>query len=199
VASDTALRGYAADAPALIDAYEALDPAILYAAVADLFPQAPSTIVDIGAGTGRDAAWLARVGHAVTAVEPVAAFRAAGMRRHVGVGIAWLDDRLPQLRRLGGRYDVALLSGVWQHLDDDTRAVAIRRLAGLLVDGGIVILSIRHGPGAPSRPVFPCDVEATLAAATAVGFTLARRREAQSLQPANRTAGVCWTWLALRR
>lgn len=38
-------------------------------------PEPPSSVVDIGAGTGRDAAGFAELGYDVTAVEPSAAMR----------------------------------------------------------------------------------------------------------------------------
>ena len=54
-------------------------------------------MLDVGAGTGRDAAWLARLGHEVVAVEPSAAMRAEAERRHPAARIRWIDDRLPGL------------------------------------------------------------------------------------------------------
>lgn len=193
--SATVLAGYEADGADLVERFEAIDSAALYAPVADFIPTAPARIADIGAGTGRDAAWLAGLGHAVVAVEPVAALREAG--RALRPGLAWVDDQLPQLADLRGElFDRVLLSGVWQHLDGPARAVALPRLAGLLAPGGVLIMSLRHGPGAPSRPVWPVDVEATMALATTAGLKLVRRVEAASVQAGNRAAGVTWTWVA---
>ena len=53
-------QGYAADAERLIDLYENISFAELHADVAHLFPAAPADILDIGAGTGRDAASMIR-------------------------------------------------------------------------------------------------------------------------------------------
>lgn len=130
------------------------------------------------------------------AVEPVAALRCAGMALHASAGIVWRDDRPPDLATLTGRFDWLLLSGVWQHLDDRRRAIAMGRLAELIAPGGIMILSLRHGPGAPQRPVHPVVPDATIAAAADAGLTVVRRRAAPSIQPENRAAGVYWTWLA---
>src|SRR5262249_62188734 len=74
---------------------------------------------DIGAGTGRDAAWLAAKGHEVVAIEPSNAMRRHGQQLHQRDHIRWVDDRLPSLAttlRLGLAADIILLSGVWQHL-----------------------------------------------------------------------------------
>jgi 2-polyprenyl-3-methyl-5-hydroxy-6-metoxy-1,4-benzoquinol methylase len=137
----------------MIPRFEAISSVILYMPVADLLPASPSRIVDIGAGTGRDAAWLAGMGHDVTAVEPVDALREAGIALHRSLGIAWLNDRLPDLLDLKsrGRFDCLILSGVWQHLDDDQRRTAMHNFVPLLAPGAVMIMSLRHGPGAPTR------------------------------------------------
>lgn len=97
---DDILEGYAAAAtPFLIARYDGFDPRQLYAPVLDLFPAAPVRVADIGAGTGRDAAWFARQGHGVLAVEPVKELREPGMALHARDGIEWLDDRLPHLAK----------------------------------------------------------------------------------------------------
>jgi hypothetical protein len=70
----------------------------------------PGVVVDIGAGTGRDAAWLASLGHDFLTIEPFAAVRSQGGRLHPDPRIRWLDDRLPSLSattRLGVAADTA--------------------------------------------------------------------------------------------
>lgn len=62
----------------LLDRYETVSAPDLHGPVADLLPAAPSQVLDVGAGSGRDAAWLAKMGHEVLAVEPSATFREAG-------------------------------------------------------------------------------------------------------------------------
>ncbi|AYV46123.1 class I SAM-dependent methyltransferase [Caulobacter flavus] len=191
----TVLAGYEADGAGLVERFEAIDPAALYAPVQDFIPAVSARIADIGAGTGRDAAWLAGLGHAVVAVEPVAALREAG--RALRPDLVWVDDRLPALSGLRGElFDRVLLSGVWQHLDDAARAIAMPALASLLAPGGILVMSLRHGPGAPSRPVWPVDVEVTVTLAEAAGLRLVHCVEADSVQAGNRAAGVTWTWVA---
>ena len=56
--------------------YESVSAADVHASFADLVPRASGLALDVGAGSGRDAAWLASLGQEVVAVEP-----AAGMRR----------------------------------------------------------------------------------------------------------------------
>ena len=193
------LDGYAQSAtPELIARYDAIPIEQIYAPVLDLFPVGPCRIADVGAGTGRDSAWLAGLGHEVLAVEPVDALRCAGMKLHDGLAIEWLKDALPDLERIeaGRRFDLLLLCAVWQHLDDDSRAQAMERLAGLTAPGGKLVMSLRHGPGAANRPVFPVDPDRTVEDASAGGLRLLRRRRTESVQSENRAAGVHWTWLA---
>ncbi len=88
------LAGYAEDADYLIPAYEAINSAELLRHVSAHLPKAGSHIIDLGAGTGRDAAWLASLGMHVTAVEPVDAFHYAAQIRHRDATISWLNDFL---------------------------------------------------------------------------------------------------------
>ena len=193
------LDGYAAEAGELAAPFDAIDSAEVYAPVADLLPAVPATILDVGAGTGRDAAWLAARGHRVLAVEPTASLRAFGRARHASPRIAWLDDRLPGLERVLAtrrRFDLVLLTGVWQHLDTDERCAAMANLAAVTAASGRLILSVRHGPGAATRPCYAAAPDEAIALAETAGLDLAARRPAPAVQPANRAAGVSWTWLA---
>jgi SAM-dependent methyltransferase len=150
------LADYAAAAtPELIVGYDALPPEQIYAPVRDFLPRGPVRVADIGAGTGRDAAWLAAQGHRVLAVEPVDAFREAGIALH-GNRIEWLDDTLPELVRLQSHepFDLVLLCAVWHHLDASGRARAMPALTQATAPGGQLILSLRHDP-APGPGSFP--------------------------------------------
>lgn len=199
---DDILEGYAAAAtPSLIERYESFDFEKLYAPVFDLMPKSPVRVADIGAGTGRDAAWLAGHGHRVVAVEPARELREAGAERHPSANITWLDDRLPELAKLQSHepFGMILLCGVWQHIEENARHVAMAALGRLAAPDGLMIMSLRHGPGAPGRRVFPISSENTIAAAGRSGFTSVRRLQTESIQPENRAAGVYWTWLAFRK
>ena len=196
------LEGYAAAAtPELIARFDALSPQDIYAPVIGFLPTAPVKIADIGAGTGRDAAWFAEQGHQVLAIEPVAPLREAGMRLHRCPRITWLDDRLPALARarMHGSFDLITLCAVWQHIDDDARRCAMTNLGGMTAPGGMVLMSLRHGPGAPDRRVVPVSADETIQAAKRAGFDLVGRTESASVQAENRANGVSWTWVALKK
>lgn len=196
------LAGYAAAAgPDLVARFEAISSADMYAPVLDLLPKSPVRMMDVGAGTGRDAAWFARQGHHVIAVEPVEELRAAGMLLHDSTRIEWLDDQLPELAtaRATGAFDFVTLCAVWQHIDDPGRRIAIKNLGHATNAGGLLIMSLRDGPAAQDRQVFPASVEETIYIASLRGFELVRRAEAVSVQAGNRVNGVRWTWLGLRK
>lgn len=196
------LAGYQTAAPGLIARFEALSSSQILAPVADLLPPPPGPALDIGAGTGRDAAWLARRGYHTCAVEPVVALRAAGQARHGDI-IDWCDDRLPDLPVLRGaaqRYQLVLANGVLHHLPPAGQITAIDSMARLLAPGGRAVLSLRHGPTPPDRPGFAIDTTALVRYAERRGLTILRCRTGlASVQPENRAAGVRRDWLCLSR
>ncbi|MFD8596680.1 class I SAM-dependent methyltransferase [Kitasatospora sp. NPDC059646] len=186
--------GYADAAEALAEQYESVTFAEVHREVLHLFPTGPATVLDIGAGSGRDAAALAAAGHRVTAVEPTAPLRELGRARHARHPVDWVDDALPDLPSLTGRYDLILLTAVWMHLDAGQRAAAMATLARLLADGGRIVLSLRHGPVPAGRRMFPVDAAETVALARSHGLAplhLAHREDPHA------RAGVSWTYLAL--
>jgi SAM-dependent methyltransferase len=189
---------YNRNADTVAAAYEALDPAAVHAWIDGLLPAAPALILDVGAGTGRDAAWLARLGHDVVAVEPSAAMRAEGERLHPESGLRWLADCLPSLsltQRLGLTYDAILLSAVWQHVAPDDRRRSMRKLLGLLKPGGVLILTLRQGPAAAERAMHAVSEEEVEGLARGHGALVARIVASQDV--AGRPE-ISWTGMALR-
>ena len=75
-------ENYAEEAPELLERYESISFADAHRLVMHLLPTAPSRVLDIGAGTGRDAAGFAALGHSVVAVEPTGELRRGAMLLH---------------------------------------------------------------------------------------------------------------------
>jgi SAM-dependent methyltransferase len=150
-------QGYAREAPELLQRYERYDFDRVHYSVLQRLPRTPSKILDIGAGTGRDAARFAEDGHTVVAVEPVKEMRDGARALHPSTGITWIDDQLPTLthvRALGERFDLIWLSAVWMHLDANERKVAMATLAAILNISGAIMLTLRHGAVPAGRRMF---------------------------------------------
>jgi SAM-dependent methyltransferase len=192
------LGWYDENAPALAEDYEALDPTVVQAWLVGMLPRAPVLVLDIGAGTGRDAAWLAGLGHDVIAEEPLTAMRAQGERRHPNTGVRWVVDQLPALPaiyRLDLTFDVILLRGVWQHVAPGERERAMRKILGLLGPDGVLALTLRRGPVEVERAMYPVSLPEVERLARDQGAMVAHVDERPD-QMAH--AHVPWTRVALR-
>src|ERR1700751_2428499 len=86
-------EGYAKEAETLLAQYESINFADVHRQMLHLVPAVPSRILDIGAGTGRDVAGFAALGHRVLAVEPTAALRVVAMGLHPHRGSSGLPAR----------------------------------------------------------------------------------------------------------
>jgi SAM-dependent methyltransferase len=191
-------EGYAEEADALVRQYESISFAEAHRHVLHLIPSAPCRVLDIGAGTGRDAAAFAAMGHAVVAVEPTAELRARAEALHPSPRIEWLDDGLPDLARLAGwNFDVVMLTAVWMHLDEGQRRRAMPRVARLVRGGGVAVFSLRHGPVPPGRRMFDVSAEETAGLAAAAGLGLALRLDDRADTLGR--PGVRWTRLAFSK
>ena len=118
----------------------------------------PGKALDVGAGSGRDARFLAGLGFAVTAVEPADALREQAQKLSQHLPIQWLSDLLPGLpsiRELRQRFDLVLLSAVWMHLSPAERSQALPVLDSLLVPDGLLVLTLRHGSFNDERQSYP--------------------------------------------
>lgn len=191
-------EGYGETAAERVKQYESLAFADVHRHVMHLFPTIPSRVIDIGAGTGRDAAGFAELGHTVTAVEPTPELRTEAQRLHTHPAITWIDDSLPDLDgvlALGARYDIVMLTAVWMHLDLAQRERAMARVAPLVNPGGLMALSLRHGPVPAGRRMFDVSAEETCALARRHGLTVIHESKGPSQLGG---PGVWWDRLAFR-
>lgn len=154
--------------------------------------------LDVGAGTGRDAAWLTSLGYEVVAAEPAAGMRRIAAEKHRNHGVRWVNDTLPSLdhvHALGLAYDLVLLSAVWQHVALADRPRAFRKLATLMKPGGVLVMTLRHGPAPSSMQMHTTSTAEIEGLARAHGLEVLR--VATSSDQGGR-ADVTWDVMALR-
>lgn len=114
-------------------------------------------VLDVGAGSGRDARYLASKGLAVVAVEPAEELLTLAKQKAAGLNIHWLSDSLPELRevfRLQTKFDLILLSAVWMHIPASERQRVFRKLSSLLKPNGKMVISLRHGVSPDERVMY---------------------------------------------
>ncbi|MBL0641350.1 class I SAM-dependent methyltransferase [Aeromonas veronii] len=138
---------------------------------------APRRLLDVGAGSGRDAAFLAGLhqGHSVVAVEPSQALASLGQCHTRDVAVDWVNDAMPALSRVTGTFDLILLSAVWMHLPPESRLLALARLHELLSPDGYLVLSLRlviSEQEMRERAMYPVAVDEVERLALEEGMTL---------------------------
>jgi SAM-dependent methyltransferase len=191
-------EGYAEAADALAVQYESIAFGDVHRAVLHLIPTTPSRVLDIGAGTGRDAAAFAALGHSVVAVEPTPEMRAHGRRLHADARLTWIDDALPDLdivHERGAGFAIVMLTAVWMHLDADERRRAMPRVARLLAPSGLMVFSLRHGHVPAGRRMFDVSAAETVALAREQGLDVVHLSERDA---ALGGPDVRWSVVALR-
>lgn len=128
-----------------LNRYERLDTEEIHDDWLSFLPTTQLLILDVGAGSGRDAAWFAEQDHEVVAVEPTDALRQRAQEIHPSPRIQWLDDRLPALdevHSLDYKFDIILLSAIWMHVPPSDRERAFRKLTELLKPGGHLVITL---------------------------------------------------------
>lgn len=159
----------------LASQYESVTFDEVHCHVLHLIPTSPVTVLDIGAGTGRDAAALSVRGHTVVAVEPAEDLRAVGQRIHAAHNIHWLDDTLPDLKSLccqRKRFQLVMLTAVWMFLRVDQRRCAASRIDELLEDGGRLGMVLRSGPAPANRGMYTVSAAQTISLLATRGIRL---------------------------
>lgn len=173
---------YEQHAPRLVEQYESLSFQEVHASLLDMLPPPGATVLDVGAGSGRDAAWFAANGYDVVAVEPSEAMLAHARKLHPSSRIHWVSDSLPDLanvRRLGLSFDLILLSAVWMHIPPAARQRSLRKLATLLAPKGRIAISLRLGPPDAERAMYEVSLPELSNLAQQFGLRIVRTNDSQ--------------------
>jgi SAM-dependent methyltransferase len=129
----------------------------------------PGTALDLGAGEGRHALWLAERGWRVTAVDfsSVGIERGRVLARERGLDVDWVvADATTWTPEEGRTHDLVLVA--YLHLPEDVLSRAARWLApgGALVVVGHALRNLTEGVGGPQDPAILHTTEQLRAAAT---------------------------------
>ncbi len=156
--------------------------------------------LDVGCGSGRDAAALADKNLSVIAVDPSAQLLEQAKHQFTSPNITWLNDSLPELEnvyKLGIKFDLILLSAVWMHIPVSKRERCLRKLAQLLNANGVLIITLRHGASPDERVMLPVNLDEILKLSASQG--LVRESTCQSIQTDKlKRKDVTWETIALR-
>ena len=118
----------------------------------------PGRALDLGAGEGRNAIWLAGLGWRVTAVDfsAVALDKAGRIAASRGVEIDWVNADLGEYRPEPAAFDLVLL--LYLHLPWREMASVLGRARAAVAPGGTFLLighdrsNLDHGHGGPQQP-----------------------------------------------
>ncbi|WP_446220156.1 class I SAM-dependent methyltransferase [Micromonospora sp. IBHARD004] len=128
----------------------------------------PGSALDLAAGEGRNAVWLAGAGWRVTAVDfsPVAVERGRQLASQRGVPVEWRVADVTVYRPVPGSYDLVLIS--YLHLPAEELAQVLAAARNALRPGGTVVVvghdraNLDGGTGGPQDPAILLTPEAVV-------------------------------------
>jgi 2-polyprenyl-3-methyl-5-hydroxy-6-metoxy-1,4-benzoquinol methylase len=126
--------------------------------------------LDVAAGEGRNAIWLAEKGWSVTAVDfsPVAVDKGRRWATESGLEIDWIVEDVTTLRPLPRSFDLVIV--FYLHLPPDEWSTVLRTCAEAVGPGGTLLivghdrLNLTDGVGGPQEPSVLYDADEIAAA-----------------------------------
>ena len=196
--TDKTIHYYSQNSESLAQQYDSVGFETVHADWLQRLP-GEGTALDIGAGSGRDARFLAKHGLSVVAVEPAANLLHEAQVNSAQYPIHWLDDTLPELRQvfaLQMKFDIILLSAVWMHILPSQRERTFRKLSSLLKPNGKLVISLRHGACHDERKMYPVSADELAQLASQFGLTYTLLTEQQQNDQLGRN-DVSWQTVLL--
>lgn len=151
--------------------------------VAETEAMAPGRALDLGAGEGRNAVWLARRGWKVTAVDfsdvGLAKARALAEHAHVTIETVCADATEP----VSGAYDLVIV--LYLQLPADQRRRAIANAAAAVAAGGTLLVvghdstNLIDGVGGPQDPAVLCTPDDLVTDLAGSGLDVERAERVQ--------------------
>jgi SAM-dependent methyltransferase len=158
---------YTSNAQRLAQQYDSLSPEQVHADWIAHLPSIKSNqtlqALDLGAGSGRDASWLAGKSWDVLAVEPSVGLSRLGEFATHGQDVRWLNDTLPALASIPVSYDASfdliLASAMWMHLTPAEQVQSLLRLTQLAAPVAVLVITWRNQADEAERVFYPVDAE----------------------------------------
>ena len=188
----TTIEFYDNKANELAAKYETLSFEQVHSKILKFLPATPALLLDVGAGSGRDASALAERGFSVVAAEPSRTFREIGKRLHPSPTIVWVNDTLPELKKvlqMGKPFDAILCSAVLMHLDKQEQALSMNRLASLLTVSGRLFVTFRTRETHERHSIFDITSADVIRQAQVAGLKIL---QSASTVDYFRRSGVAW-------
>lgn len=191
---------YDRDASSFGERFDRISFAEAHADWIPFLPSAGAPVLDVGAGSGRDAVALEAMGYDVTAVEPSPRLREWAKHHHTASEVDWIADSLPSLelvRGLGQRFDFILCSAVLMHLPAEDVKRSFRSLTELMAPSGILAISLRNRQHFEPTSIFH-DIDHATVLAVASRTGLASIHSTETLEHSGRS-GVVWRSYVFRK
>lgn len=145
------LEYYDEHAKSLCEFYESHKPGLLYRLVARHFDSVSGSTLDIGCGSGRDAAYLNQRFKLHYALDASGEMLATAKSLHPEISNKFrqfnlLDEELPVREH---SMDNILCSGLFMHFEDHELLPVVLKIKKVLKTGGTLIITFRDGAGSP--------------------------------------------------
>ncbi|MGC1511381.1 MAG: class I SAM-dependent methyltransferase [Acidimicrobiales bacterium] len=152
--------------------------------VAEVASLVPGTALDLGAGEGRNAIWLAQQGWQVTAVDfsEVGLAKARQLAAASGVEVTTVHADVVVDNLAYDRFDLVVV--LYLHLVPSSRRIALRRAADAVAPHGMLLVlghdldNIAHGCGGPQDPEILFTPDDVVAEIEGSGLTIEKAERA---------------------
>ena len=126
--------------------------------VAEIAAHAPGRALDLAAGEGRNAIWLAELGWSVDAIDfsPVALAKAHGLARSREVELTWIEADVERHPLADLEYDLVIV--FYLHLPWERMRPVLQRASAAVAPRGTLLLvghdrsNLEQGHGGPKKP-----------------------------------------------
>ena len=187
---------YNENADTLVARYESVNFRDLYPYLNEVLSKQGLRILEVGAGSGRDAGYMASLGHNIVAIEPAPKMLAFAKERHGSTRISWISVPFPQVDLTGLYFDLVLLHAVWFHISPGQRMFAMEKVAHCLASKGKAYISLRHGIPDPQRHMHEASEEELMRLSQFAGLQC---RKLDEYQDALQRQDVHWSVYELWR